>query len=71
MKTLDNKYPTMTKKHHRAYCKKLARFLATHIEFQMNLIGLEAALLVNFGLTVTNQTLLVIYDDYKKVLTSK
>lgn len=68
MRTLDNKYPVMTKRQHRAYCKKLARFLATHIEFQMSLIGLEAALLVNFGLTVTNQTLLTIYDDYKKIL---
>jgi len=68
MKTLDNKYHTMTKKQHRAYCKKLARFLADHVEFQMNLMGLEAALLVNFGLTITNQTLLIIYDDYKKAL---
>jgi hypothetical protein len=58
----------MNKKQHRAYCKKLARFCATSIKSTLNLLGLEAALLVNFGLTVTNQTLLVIYDDYKKAL---
>jgi len=65
---MNKPYPVMNKKQHRAYCKKLARFLATHIEFQMNLVGLEAALLVNFGLTVSKETLLTIYGDYKKAL---
>ena len=68
MRTADKRYPIMTNRQHRAYCKKLAKFLAEHVEFQMSLVGLDAALLINFGLSVTRQTLLTIYGDYKKAL---
>lgn len=59
----------MSKKQHRAFCRKLARFLAKGVKTELNMMGLEMALLINFNLTVTNQTLLTIYQDYKKALT--
>jgi hypothetical protein len=61
----------MNKKQHRAFSRKLARFCAKHIKTNLNILGLEMALLVNFGLTVSADTLNVIYGDYKKGLTSK
>ena len=58
----------MNNKQHRAMSRKLARFCAKNIKPNLNILGLEMALLVNFNLTVSADTLNVIYGDYKKAL---
>ena len=60
----------MNEKEHREYCKKLGWFLATKVGNHLSILGVEAALLVNFGLTVSYDTLKVIYSDYKIALDS-
>jgi hypothetical protein len=60
----------MTDKEHKEYCKKLGYFLATEVSNHLNILGVEAALLVNFGLTVSAETLKVIYSDYQIALDS-
>ena len=59
----------MNKKQHRTMCKKLALYLVRCVRSDLNILGVEAALLVNFGLTISGPTLKVIYSDYKKLLT--
>jgi hypothetical protein len=60
----------MTDKEHREFCKKLGYELATKVGNHLTILGVEAALLVNYGLTVSYDTLKVIYSDYKKLLTN-
>jgi hypothetical protein len=61
----------MTKKQHRAVGRRLARYCAKHIKMHLNILGFEMALMVNFGLTVSNETLQVMYGDYKKALAKR
>lgn len=60
---------TMNKKQHRSMCRKLAKYLFTNVPSDLNILGVEAALLMNLGLTISGSTLKVIYSDYKKLLT--
>lgn len=60
----------MNKAQHRIMCHKLAKYLVTAVPSDLNIMGVEAALLVNLGLTISGPTLKVIYSDYKKLLTN-
>lgn len=51
-------------------CRKLAKYLVTSVPSDLNIMGVEAALLMNLGLTISGPTLNVIYSDYKKLLTN-
>lgn len=56
----------MTKKEHRRIAKSLAIIIAKNLPTHLNIMGFEAALLVNYQLTVTKPTLEMMFKDYQE-----